>query len=81
MLGAGLVMLACGLLLLARIGPSGSALGFVLLPGILVARRGLDPLLSQATISSARWSNFGRKFSACKTLPSRIISLTSAAVR
>jgi EmrB/QacA subfamily drug resistance transporter len=36
-LGAGLVMLACGLLLLARIGPTGSALGFVLLPGILVA--------------------------------------------
>jgi Arylsulfotransferase (ASST)/Major Facilitator Superfamily len=36
-LGAGLVMLASGLLLLARIGESGSAVGFVLLPGLLVA--------------------------------------------
>jgi EmrB/QacA subfamily drug resistance transporter len=36
-LGGGLIMLASGLLLLARIGDSGSAIGFVLLPGLLVA--------------------------------------------
>jgi EmrB/QacA subfamily drug resistance transporter len=36
-LGGGLIMLASGLLLLARIGDSGSAAGFVLLPGVLVA--------------------------------------------
>ncbi|MBO0801941.1 MAG: MFS transporter [Nocardiopsaceae bacterium] len=35
-LGGGLVMLGAGLLLLARIGPSGSAVGFVILPGLLV---------------------------------------------
>jgi EmrB/QacA subfamily drug resistance transporter len=33
----GLIMLTTGLLLLARIGNSGSAIGFVVLPGILVA--------------------------------------------
>jgi EmrB/QacA subfamily drug resistance transporter len=36
-LGAGLIMLTAGLLLLARIGDSGSAAGFVILPGLLVA--------------------------------------------
>ena len=34
-LGSGLVMLAAGLLLFARIGVSGSALGYVMLPGLL----------------------------------------------
>jgi EmrB/QacA subfamily drug resistance transporter len=36
-LTSGLVLLAAGLLLLARIGPSGSSIGYVVLPGILVA--------------------------------------------
>lgn len=36
-LTGGLVMLASGLLLLARIGPTGSSIGFIVLPGILVA--------------------------------------------
>jgi EmrB/QacA subfamily drug resistance transporter len=36
-LGCGLLMLTAGLLLLARIGDSGSAIGFVVLPGLLVA--------------------------------------------
>lgn len=36
-LGSGLVMLAVGLLLLSRIGPGGSPIQYVLLPGILVA--------------------------------------------
>lgn len=36
-LGSGLIMLTAGLLLLARIGDSGSAAGFVILPGVLVA--------------------------------------------
>jgi EmrB/QacA subfamily drug resistance transporter len=36
-LGAGLLLMASGMLLFARIGPSGSALGFIVLPGILTA--------------------------------------------
>jgi len=36
-LGAGLLLMASGMLLFARIGPSGSALGFVVLPGLLTA--------------------------------------------
>jgi EmrB/QacA subfamily drug resistance transporter len=36
-LGGGLVLMASGLLLFARIGASGSAVGFVVLPGVLVA--------------------------------------------
>ena len=36
-LGSGLVMLAVGLLLLSRIGDGGSAIQYVMLPGILVA--------------------------------------------
>jgi len=36
-LTSGLVLLASGLLLLARIGPSGSSIGYVVLPGLLVA--------------------------------------------
>ena len=36
-LTSGLVLLASGMLLLARIGPSGSSLGYVVLPGLLVA--------------------------------------------
>jgi EmrB/QacA subfamily drug resistance transporter len=35
-LTSGLVLLASGLLLLARIGPSGSSIGYVVLPGLLV---------------------------------------------
>ncbi|HEX9066208.1 MAG TPA: MFS transporter [Streptosporangiaceae bacterium] len=36
-LTGGLVLLTSGLLLLARIGPTGSSIGFIVLPGILVA--------------------------------------------
>jgi len=36
-LTSGLVLLASGLLLLARIGPTGSSLGYIVLPGVLVA--------------------------------------------
>ncbi len=36
-LTSGLVLLASGMLLLARIGPTGSSLGYVVLPGLLVA--------------------------------------------
>jgi len=36
-LASGLIMMASGMLLLARIGPSGSAIGFVVFPGLLVA--------------------------------------------
>jgi EmrB/QacA subfamily drug resistance transporter len=36
-LSSGLFMMTCGLLLVARIGSSGSAVGFVVLPGVLVA--------------------------------------------
>src|SRR5258708_36869582 len=34
---SGLVLLASGMLLFARIGPTGSSVGFVVLPGILTA--------------------------------------------
>lgn len=36
-LTSGLILLATGLLLFARIGPTGSSLGFIVLPGILAA--------------------------------------------
>lgn len=36
-LGGGLFLLLSGMLLMARIGPSGSALGYVVLPGVLTA--------------------------------------------
>jgi EmrB/QacA subfamily drug resistance transporter len=36
-LGGGLALLASGILLMARIGPSGSALGYIVLPGVLTA--------------------------------------------
>ena len=36
-MGSGLVMMAAGMLLFARIGASGSALGYVVLPGLLTA--------------------------------------------
>lgn len=36
-LGGGLVMMAAGMLLFARIGASGSAIGYIVLPGVLMA--------------------------------------------
>ena len=36
-LGSGLVLMASGMLLFSRIGASGSALGYVVLPGVLMA--------------------------------------------
>ncbi len=43
-LGSGLVIMSSGMLLLARIGPSGSAVTYVVLPGVLTAHwdRALD---------------------------------------
>src|SRR5260370_480299 len=36
-LTSGLVLLASGLLLFARIGPTGSSIGYIVLPGVLTA--------------------------------------------
>ncbi|MGH9106343.1 MAG: MFS transporter, partial [Acidimicrobiales bacterium] len=36
-MGSGLLMMAAGMALFARIGPSGSALGYIVLPGLLTA--------------------------------------------
>ncbi len=50
-LTSGLVMMASGLLLLARIGPTGSSLGYVVLPGIL-ATMGIGLSVVASTIAA-----------------------------
>ncbi len=52
-LTGGLVMLASGLLLLARIGPTGSSIGFIVLPGILVAM-GIGLSIVPSTIAATQ---------------------------
>jgi EmrB/QacA subfamily drug resistance transporter len=52
-LTSGLVLLASGMLLLARIGPSGSSLGYVVLPGILVAS-GIGLAVVASTIAATQ---------------------------
>ena len=54
-LTAGLVMMTCGLLLFGRIGPSGSAVGFVVLPGLLVAL-GIALSVVSSTITATQGS-------------------------
>lgn len=54
-LGGGLIMLTAGLLLLARIGDSGSAAGFVILPGLLVAA-GIGLSVVPSTIAATRFA-------------------------
>ena len=52
-LTGGLTMLAAGLLLLARIGPTGSSIGFIVLPGILVAM-GIGLSIVPSTIAATQ---------------------------
>ena len=54
-LSGGLVLMACGLLLFGRIGPSGSAVGFVVLPGVLVAL-GIALSVVSSTIAATQGS-------------------------
>jgi EmrB/QacA subfamily drug resistance transporter len=58
-LGSGLIMLTAGLLLLARIGDSGSAAGFVVLPGILAAL-GIGLSVVPATIAATQFADHRR---------------------
>ena len=58
-LGSGLIMLTAGLLLLARIGDSGSAAGFVILPGILVAA-GIGLSIVPSTIAATQFADHRR---------------------
>jgi EmrB/QacA subfamily drug resistance transporter len=52
-LAGGLFMMASGMLLLARIGPSGSAIGFVVFPGLLVAA-GIGLSIVPSTIAATQ---------------------------
>ncbi len=52
-LAGGLLMMASGMLLLARIGPSGSAIGFVVFPGLLVAA-GIGLSIVPSTIAATQ---------------------------
>ena len=54
-LTGGLLMMTCGLLLFGRIGPSGSAVGFVVLPGLLVAL-GIALSVVSSTITATQGS-------------------------
>lgn len=58
-LGSGLIMLTAGLLLLARIGDSGSAVRFVILPGVLVAA-GIGLSIVPATIAATQFADHSR---------------------
>ena len=58
-LGGGLVAMAGGLLLFARIGASGSAVGFVILPGVLVAL-GIGLSVVASTIAATQGARPGQ---------------------
>ena len=58
-LGGGLIMLGSGLLLFARIGASGSAIGFVILPGLLVTI-GIGFSVVPSTIAATQGAGQGR---------------------
>jgi EmrB/QacA subfamily drug resistance transporter len=58
-LGGGLVMLTVGLLLLARIGSSGSAIVYVMIPGLLVAA-GIAMSIVPSTIAATQGAKPGQ---------------------
>jgi EmrB/QacA subfamily drug resistance transporter len=58
-LGSGLIMLAAGLLLLARIEPSGSAIVYVMLPGLLAAA-GIALSIVPSTIAATQGAKEGQ---------------------
>lgn len=59
-LGGGLVMMTSGLLLFARINSSGSAIGYVILPGLLVAI-GIGLSIVPSTIAATHGAGAGRE--------------------
>jgi EmrB/QacA subfamily drug resistance transporter len=59
-LSGGLAMMTSGLLLFARIGTSGSAIGFVVLPGLLVAL-GIGLSIVPSTIAATQGAGPGRE--------------------
>jgi EmrB/QacA subfamily drug resistance transporter len=58
-LGGGLIMLTTGMLLLTRIGSSGSAIGFVMLPGLLTAA-GIALSIVPSTIAATQFAKEGQ---------------------
>lgn len=58
-LGTGLIMLAGGLVLLARIGPSGSGVVYVMIPGLLVAA-GIGMSIVPSTIAATQGAKEGQ---------------------
>ena len=58
-LGSGLIMLTAGLLLLARIGASGSAVVYVMIPGILTAA-GIAMSIVPSTIAATQGAKEGQ---------------------
>jgi EmrB/QacA subfamily drug resistance transporter len=58
-LGGGLVMLAAGMLLLAKIGPSGSGVVYVMIPGILTAA-GIAMSIVPSTIAATQGAKEGQ---------------------
>ncbi len=58
-LGAGLVMLCAGLLLMARIGPSGSGVIYIMIPGLLTAA-GIAMSIVPSTIAATQGAKPGQ---------------------
>lgn len=58
-LGGGLVMMTGGMLLFSRIGPSGSAIVYVMVPGILTAA-GIGMSIVPSTIAATQGANEGQ---------------------
>ena len=58
-LGSGLIMMTAGMLLFARIGPSGSAIVYVMIPGILTAA-GIAMSIVPSTIAATQGAKEGQ---------------------
>ncbi len=58
-LGGGLIMLTAGMLLLAKIGPSGSAIVYVMIPGLLTAA-GIAMSIVPSTIAATQGAKEGQ---------------------
>jgi EmrB/QacA subfamily drug resistance transporter len=59
-LGSGLIMMTCGLLLLARIGASGSGVVYVMIPGLLVTA-GIAMSIVPSTIAATQSARKGQE--------------------
>jgi EmrB/QacA subfamily drug resistance transporter len=58
-LGTGLIMLAGGLMLMSRIGPSGSGIVFIMIPGLLVSA-GIGASIVPSTIAATQGAKEGQ---------------------